>query len=400
MGSVTGPSAEHEVDVAILGGGISGLWLLSLLRRKGYSCLLLEKDALGGGQTISSQGILHGGIKYALSGVLSGASRTVGTMPQRWQLCLDGNGEIDLSRVKRLASQQMLWTTRQLGSRLAGFFSDKALRGRMDLLSEMEYPEPFANSGFAGALYRLQETVLDVSSLIDSLVQANVGYITCPQSLRVRRTDDAGVELEGDGLRVRARCAILAAGQGNEGLLHELGQDAPEMQLRPLHMVMLRGPLPELFGHCLGSGETPRITITSHTFEDGERVWYLGGALAESGVGRSESEQINFAAKELAETVPWISLKNTQWSTRWIQRAEVRTLGARRPDGIAVHRHGPVITVWPTKLVLMPALGDQLLKALEQGAVLPCHSETPAVSQSRLPLAVPPWQRSSWRDHA
>ncbi|HCC44093.1 MAG TPA: FAD-binding oxidoreductase, partial [Gammaproteobacteria bacterium] len=54
----------QKIDIAILGGGIAGLWLLNLLVSRGYSVVLLEKEALGAGQTIASQGMIHGGVKY------------------------------------------------------------------------------------------------------------------------------------------------------------------------------------------------------------------------------------------------------------------------------------------------------------------------------------------------
>ena len=58
-----------RVDIAIIGGGIAGLWMLSRLRKRGYSALLIESEALGSGQTICSQGIIHGGVKYSLQGL-------------------------------------------------------------------------------------------------------------------------------------------------------------------------------------------------------------------------------------------------------------------------------------------------------------------------------------------
>ena len=63
----------QKIDIAILGGGIAGLWLLNLLVSRGYSVVLLEKEALGAGQTIASQGMIHGGVKYALQGLLTDA---------------------------------------------------------------------------------------------------------------------------------------------------------------------------------------------------------------------------------------------------------------------------------------------------------------------------------------
>ena len=70
-------------DIVIFGGGIAGLWLLNRLRQQGYDVILLESDALGGGQSLASQGIIHGGLKYALNGVLSPASSAIAQMPER-----------------------------------------------------------------------------------------------------------------------------------------------------------------------------------------------------------------------------------------------------------------------------------------------------------------------------
>ena len=48
--------------IIIIGGGIAGLWMLNRLRAEGYDVMLLEKNQLGAGQTIASQGMIHGGI--------------------------------------------------------------------------------------------------------------------------------------------------------------------------------------------------------------------------------------------------------------------------------------------------------------------------------------------------
>ena len=53
-------------DILILGGGIAGLWPHHRLNDLGYKALLIEKNSLGGAQTLSSQGIIHGGTKYSL----------------------------------------------------------------------------------------------------------------------------------------------------------------------------------------------------------------------------------------------------------------------------------------------------------------------------------------------
>ena len=45
---------------------------------------LLETGTIGGGQTIGAQGIIHGGIKYALTGQASRASEAISRMPEIW----------------------------------------------------------------------------------------------------------------------------------------------------------------------------------------------------------------------------------------------------------------------------------------------------------------------------
>ena len=55
-----------DVDVAIVGGGIAGLWIANLLLRRGINVALCEADAVGGSQTGAAQGIIHSGAKYAL----------------------------------------------------------------------------------------------------------------------------------------------------------------------------------------------------------------------------------------------------------------------------------------------------------------------------------------------
>ena len=57
-----GFDATPEQLKKVSGGGIAGLWLNARLRQAGYQSLLVERGALGGGQSVKSQGIIHGGI--------------------------------------------------------------------------------------------------------------------------------------------------------------------------------------------------------------------------------------------------------------------------------------------------------------------------------------------------
>ena len=68
---------DVSLDTVIFGGGIAGLWTLNKLHNEGRQVILLESQAIGAGQTGMSQGIVHGGMKYALTGKLSEASQAI-----------------------------------------------------------------------------------------------------------------------------------------------------------------------------------------------------------------------------------------------------------------------------------------------------------------------------------
>lgn len=360
------PAQPCEVDVVIFGAGVAGLWLLARLRQQGYQAVLVEPAAIGAGQTRYAQGIIHGGTKYALTGKLSAAAEMVAQMPARWRACLQGKGELDLRDVRLNSDHQYLWSTRDLGSRLAGFFASKLMRSRMRRVAAGDYPALFRDPAFHGQVYELDEPVLDVASLLRALAEPCRERIIQGRVQALRCSADAcEVELE-DGVILRARKLVLTAGKGNRELLAMLGRDAPAMQLRPLQMVAVRGSLPPIYAHCLGTAPTPRVTITSHPDSRGRMVWYLGGQLAEEGVGRTPQEQIGHAQRELAKLFPWRDFSACEWLSLPIARAEPARSDQHLPDDVFASEAGNVITAWPTKLALAPVLADRIVGILEQ----------------------------------
>ena len=389
MSSDASPSrAIAPLDLLILGGGIAGLWTLARARRAGYRALLLENRALGGLQTLAAQGIIHGGTKYALGGRLSAAAQAVAEMPDRWRACLAGRGELDLRGVRLLSPHQYLWSDQRLGSRLAAFLGSRLMRGRVTPLNADRLPAPFDHPAFRGRLYRLDEPVLDLPSLIAEL-HRQVG-----DACGFYRPGELRLEVQGVRLGNRllaARRVLLAAGAGNAELVAAAGLPGPAMQRRPLHMVMARGALPSLFAHALEADHNPRLTVTSYPLADGRRLWYLGGNLAEKGVERSRAEQIEAARAELAELLPWVDGEALEWATFAIDRAEVATAGGRRPDDCYLARHGRYLVAWPTKLALAPRLADQVLDQLG-----PPLAKGPLPELPPPPLARPPWEEVRW----
>ena len=363
------------------------------LRNRGYRAALFESDRIGAGQTRYAQGIIHGGTKYALTGKVSEAAQMVAAMPGRWRACLTGEGELDLREVRLLSDHQYLWSTRDIASRLAGFFASRLMRSRMAPLKAADYPALFRDPAFRGQVYRLDEPVLDVASLLEALAiphrEAQVRYD--PESLRLEAGETCRIRLpEGE---LEARRLVFAAGGGNRALLAKLARDNPLMQLRPLQMVALRGELPDLYAHCLGASSKPRLTITSHRDAGGRPVWYLGGQLAEEGVNRTPAEQIAAAQAELASLIPWHDFGACDWITLPVARAEVQAGGAL-PDDVFVQAEQGVITVWPTKLALAPEAASRVEALLARDGIRPGGRELPAVLRNlpRPEIAPLPWQ--------
>ncbi len=403
----------YSTDIVIFGGGVAGLWLLNRLTGAGYRAILLENQRLGGGQSIHSQGIIHGGLKYALHGAISGATRAIADMPRRWRECIEGRGEVDLSPCELLSREFLLWSGEGAGAGLRAFLGSKAVAGKAEAAAPGGVP-PFLRG--RGAVYRLPDFVVDPESLIQTLAAPHAGSIHQIEAGDAR--DGAGaVRFErgaagrrlhlaaGEGfVSLCARRYIFCAGAGNERLIEQAGLSLPRCQRRPLKMLAVSGaPLPRVFLHMLGPGlsATPRLTITSHRGAGGrdERVWYLGGQLAEEGTGRADAAQIEAAKRMLAELMPGLPINKLEWRCLDIDRAEPASPGGRRPDNAVIVAEEDVITAWPTKLTLAPALADLVLRKLREDGIEPAAAAQPPAladpAREKLPRA-PDFARPFW----
>lgn len=386
-------SQSLTTDVLIVGGGIAGLWLNARLRRQGYTTLLVEHGTLGGEQTIKSQGIIHGGTKYALHGMLTGASEAIADMPGRWRQAVNGRGELDLRGTRILSDAHYLWSPGSLTSKLTSFFASKAVRSRVDAVKGEQLPEALRHPAFKGRVYRLSELVLDVPSLLLRLTELAGNSLLSGQRITPLHDTSQLLGLQVDDWQIRAQRIVLSAGSGTEELLQSLGCRQPAQQLRPLHMVIAKGAaLKPLYAHCLGSGPKPRLTVTTHPAADGEWVWYLGGELAEAdGVARDEQQQIQAARRELAALMPWIDLNDVRWATLRVDRAEPAQSGMIRPDNAFLAEQGRLLVGWPTKLALAPDFCERVLACLKRDGVQPTR-HPPFPDLPRPAIARPVWE--------
>ncbi len=401
----------YSTDIVIFGGGVAGLWLLNRLTAEGYQAILLERERLGGGQSINSQGIIHGGLKYALHGAFGGASRAIADMPRRWRDCIEGHGEIDLSACRVLSPRFQLWSGAGLGAGMKAFLGSKAIAGKTEPAAPEEIPEILRGRG---TVYNLPDFVIDGASLIEALAAPHQSRIysfgfhesadseNCIEFTCAAACRELILRTTGKPLTIKARRYIFCAGEGNERLIELAGLLLPRCQTRPLKMVSVSGTsLPPIFMHVLGEGlsATPHLTVTSHVNSVGETVWYLGGQLAEYGTGRTDSAQIDVAKSHLADLLPEVYLNDLRWRCLDINRAEPANPGGRRPENAGVSAEQDIIVAWPTKLTLAPVLADMVMRSLRDDGIEPGAGPNPDLTAGRLPPGLPgppPLARPYW----
>ena len=342
-----------SVDAAIVGGGISGLWLANLFDRRGLSVVVCEPNGVGGTQTLASQGIVHGGTKYALDGAapLAGALKE---MPDRWRACLTGTGEIDLRGVRVLAE-------------------------KIDIRSGEETVE-------------VDDFVLDVPTLVRRLARPLAHRIVAttvlPDSLV---GSPSGVErIELATCTIRARVFVLAAGAGNTTLARQAGFSRTALQHRPLRQTVarLRQRL-AIYAHWMSSpGDAePTLTVTSH----GSQL-RIGGAVADAGANRDEAAQIALVKDLLGRAFPSIDVESAGFETFVAVRAEPASDAIRNLPDAYVSRHGNCLLCLPVKLSLAPRLGD--LVSAELGNPEPLGDSWSGDSNNRVEYATSPYTRS------
>ncbi len=386
-----------ETDTVIIGGGIAALWTANRLKKAGQSICVLTNGPLGTGQSLAAQGVIHGGLKYAVGGKLTESSEALANMPSRWLDALRGNGEIDLSGADLLSDHQLLWSLPNVVSQVVSFFGSKAVRGRSSGIKREDYPAVFDSEKYKGRLFRIDEPVVDPVSIIRELAKG-----VADETRQIDWSSDAEIisadgslqsiqitQQDGSQIKLTADTYLFAAGAGNGELLSQIGISQPKMQLRPLHQIIVRHPdLPDFYSVCVGNGAKPPLVSTTHTDSEGRRVWYIGGDIAEQeGVARSVEDQIAAGKALFDQLMPWVDLTEAEWFTWRGDRAEPLTGTGDRPPGAYCTRSGNVLIAWPTKFALAPDLADQVLDET-------CADSSRSPVQLNLPspsLGKPPW---------
>jgi hypothetical protein len=346
-------------------------------------------------------------------GNLPPSAHIISEMPALWRNCLAGTRQPDLRGTKILNDCQYIWGTGSVKSRLFMTGSSLALRTKPVPVERHHWPAALAN--VPGKVLRVDEQVIDPPSLLSCFLQRNQNHIlhidpAHPPQFTLANNRVTSVLIHPNPatrnpqpVPIHPTSLIFTAGQGNAALRQLAGLPDNVMQRRPLHMVMARGNLPRLFGHCVG-GPKPRITVTTAGESPQQNVWLIGGQIAEDGVQMDTPQLIRHAKAELLACIPGLDLTNTQFATYRVDRAEALTTTGQKPDDVHIIQNHNLLTAFPTKLALAPRLANRILELLPppstvgaavgaaSAAVPPLSTQHSALSTLSPPIAPPPWE--------
>jgi hypothetical protein len=377
-------------DIVIFGAGIAGLWTFHVLKRLGYDVLLLEREAIGAGQTVASQGIIHSGLKFSLAGKINTLAKTMSEMPQVWRDCLAGSGPVDLQKARIASPSQLLLVTSGFIGGLTKMVTQKALGESVREIPQTEWPEEIKSSGFKGSVIFMNELVLDIPSVLHALA--------APYMETVRKIGSVDPF---DFLKVHdisPQKIIFTAARSNAeiGQLHGHHKGL-QTQARPLMQgIMKNAPFP-LFAHLVGTSDKPVATITTHKTSDGALVWYLGGGVAERSKTSDPHDVYDAACKAFKTYLPEVSFDDVVWATLPIDRIEGKSQSDHwMPDMPTIHDAGEAFYCWPTKLTFAPMLARMIEERLKKDGIMPSGARSDFSFLPSVGFATAPWDNAIW----
>lgn len=383
-------------DIVIFGAGIAGLWSFNHLKSIGYDVLLLEKESIGCGQTIASQGIIHSGLKFSLAGKVNSLAKSISAMPQIWKDALEGNGDVDLSAANISAqSQQLLIPSGFMGG-LTKLVTKKALGSSVHEIPRDEWSDDIKSSGFKGSVVFMGEPVLDIPSVIRALAEP---YKSSIKQITLEQAASPFKFLKENN--INAKRVIFTGAASNHDIAKTCAQDdGLATQKRPLMQGMMKNAPFPLYAHLVGKTDKPVASITTHEMNDATLVWYLGGGVAERAKDTNPDDVYNDIIKAFQSYLPAIDLSNIEWSVLPIDRIEGKSkTDSWMPDTPTIHNTEAALYCWPTKLTFAPMLSNMILKNLKNSNITPSSRQSDFLFLKNAKYTQTPWDKATWEKY-
>jgi len=377
-------------DITIIGGGVAGLWITNVLKQLGFNVILIEKYALGSFQTINSQGIIHGGVKYSLVGKISDATSNIAKMTEAWNLSFSNKitnnyNLIDLSSTKINSTCHDLCFPNSSFFKLSSFVTSKVLSSKCKIINKNDdnYQICLNQLGYDGIVYRITEKVVDTKSLINNLSKNIQNNIIKLDNYRINyqanQIKNICFQSNNQNYSIDSQLYISTSGQENQSIIN-FSESLPKQQLRPLQMIFAKPDIDiNLFAHFIGKdnkNNKPFATITTHKNINNKNILYFGGQVAESEhIDTPKDIHINSLKKQIKNIFPKANIENWQWDTIKINRAEISQEYNKMPDTSFAVKQNNLILGWPTKLTFAPDFADRILNIIKESNIKPTNAD-------------------------
>ena len=347
-----------EVDVAVLGGGVMGLWLADQLRRLEYSVALFETGKLGAGQTGHSHVYIHRGHLYNDAKLLS----ELGGVWRDWEHYLT---ETQRGRSVRRFDVEGRFV----------FFEANTAQDKENLWSgfDLEYEDERVPAWASGAkkCFLTKEACLDATSLTGALMgdgehTRKIGHLV-DITIQSDRVTSVTVEAD-DGRQLHVKPGFLAvcSGQGNQQVIDRLREDSAvdvdkafKQGVRYSYMLTVeRDTLPWFAGVCPDRGG---LFIVSRGSQDGV-VWLVSDSKSYPGPN-NESDWLGQVLPKLSSANAGLEAEKERirWGIYEGPKAEATTAGVNQGFGVESFGTTNLAFVWPSKLTLAPKVSDYLI---------------------------------------
>lgn len=378
---------QVKTDIAIIGGGIAGLWLLNKLS-KTYNVVLIENEALGSGQSLASQGLI-------LPRNQEVENKPGEDVYKIWQDCLNGFGDVDLRTTEILSDQQSLVSQNSLVARFSNFVSHLKYKylTKQNSIQDIQ----FVDSLNAGQFYQLDAKVIDMRSLLESLAKHNMSDIYKADIQEYLHEDGQfkGLKLHHSGRHVElfADAFIFTAGNGNVRALRELGLKAPSTPAKDQTQIMIKGMSFALHGlYTLKNGH--QVQVTAHGQADNSYVWYVSGQWLHQS-GKTEKERIKRIKQAFKNSFPKSDFSKCLWACQMSQTYQRDWKAAKRQKVFFTEK---AAVAWPANLTTTPLLVGEIEAWLEKIGVS-YATEKEDLGFERVNYGLYPWEQEQVQWH-
>lgn len=400
-----------EVDLLVIGGGITGAGIALDAARRGVRVLLAEARDFAFGASSRSSKLVHGGLRYLREGK---PGLTLESVRERNQLLREVPGLVDpLGFVMaHHAGRKPGRLALRMGLALYDLFAGVRTRAHVDAGALPLLVPGIDPVGLQGASLYLDASTDDARLVLRVLAEAQahgacvVNYLEARELLRDAHGEvigaalydnaDAPAERSATAIPVRAKCTIAATGAWADRLRGTLGAEAALRPLRGSHLLLPAWRLP-----------LARAVAFLHP-RDGRPVFaypWQGATLVgttdldHADIDREpaiSAEELDYLLDALNSHFPGLSVAPGDVLSTWagvrpvVHSRKQLTPSQESRDHIVFDEHG-LISVTGGKLTTFRRIAQDtlrhaaprlpMLRASADDTIIPRHPEPPALAQ-------------------